>query len=443
MAHKYFLNKVAAIRTLPIFLLIVCFSAIGQMNPKLATKLDQEATGLEKKVIEWRRHFHQNPELSNREYKTGAYIAEHLKALGMEVKYPVAKTGAVGILRTGKPGPVIGLRADIDGLPVEERNGLPFASKAKGEYNGQEVPVMHACGHDTHIAILMGVAEIFSKMKNDLRGTIVFLFQPAEEGAPAGEEGGAELMVKEGLLDDPKVEAVFGLHINSLTPVGVLTYKPEGELASADGLHIKITGRQTHGSAPWAGVDPIVASAHVITALQTITSRSIEVTKAPAVVTIGKITGGVRSNIIPESVEMTGTIRNLDTGIQDQVHALIKRIAQNTAEGLGAKAEVTITRMYPITYNDPKLTTWSGPILERVAGKDNARIIKAQTGSEDFSFFANKVPGFFFFVGGMPKDSDPKKTPSHHTPDFFIDESGMLTGLRAMLNLSAEYLYRK
>ena len=425
------------------FLLCASIASMAQLNPKLQTRLDQEAATIESKVIEWRRHFHQNPELSNREFKTGATIAEHLRKLGLEVKHPVAKTGAVGILRTGKPGPVIALRADIDALPVEERNALPFASKAKGEYMGQPVSVMHACGHDTHTAILMGVAEIFTKMKSDLRGTIVFLFQPAEEGAPPGEEGGAALMVKEGLLDDPKVEVVFGLHINSMTPTGVLTYKPEGELASADILNIKVTGRQTHGSAPWAGVDPIVASAHIITALQTITSRNVEVTKAPAVVTIGKISGGVRSNIIPESVEMTGTIRNLDVGIQDQVHALIRRIAENTAEGLGAKAEVEIIKLYPITYNDPKLTAWSAPILERVAGKDNARVIKAQTGSEDFSFFANKVPGFFFFVGGMPKDADPKKTPSHHTPDFFIDESGMITGLRAMLNLTTEYMYRK
>ena len=427
-----------------LLLLIPAFAQVNaQVSPKLKAKIETDAAAIESKVIDWRRHFHQFPELSNREFKTGVRIAEHLKALGLEVKHPVAKTGAVGILRTGRPGPIIALRADIDALPVVERNALPFASKEKGEYMGQEVGVMHACGHDTHIAILMGVAEVLTKMKSELKGTIVFLFQPAEEGAPPGEEGGAKLMVQEGLLDDPKVEVVFGLHINSLTPVGVVTYKPEGELASADILNIKVIGRQTHGSAPWSGVDPIVASAHIITALQTITSRSIEVTKAPAVVTIGKISGGVRSNIIPESVEMTGTIRNLDVGIQDQVHSLIKRIAENTAESFGAKAEVDIQKLYPITYNDPKLTAWSAPILEQTVGKENARVIRPQTGSEDFSFFAQKVPGFFFFVGGMPKDADPKKTPSHHTPDFFIDESGMLTGLRSMLNLTVEYMYRK
>jgi amidohydrolase len=270
-------------------LYLICIQAFSQANPKLLTKLDQQAKEMEAKVIEWRRHFHQNPELSNREFKTGAKIAEHLKSLGLEVKYPVAKTGAVGILRTGKPGPVLALRADIDGLPVVERNSLPFASKAKGEYQGQEVGVMHACGHDTHIAILMGAAEILVKNKSDLKGTIVFLFQPAEEGAPTGEEGGAALMVKEGVLDNPKVDAVIGLHINSLTPVGTITYRPEGEMAAVDVLDIKVTGRQTHGAAPWNGADPIVASAQIITALQTIVSRNLELTNAAAVVTIGKI----------------------------------------------------------------------------------------------------------------------------------------------------------
>jgi amidohydrolase len=416
---------------------------LAQTNPKLITTIDTESKAIESKVIEWRRHFHQFPELSNREYKTGARIAGFLEQLGLEVKYPVAKTGAIGILRTGKPGPVIALRADIDGLPVAERNSLDFASKEKGIYNNQEVDVMHACGHDTHIAMMMGVAQTLVKMKNDLKGTVVFLFQPAEEGAPDNEEGGAALMVKEGALDNPKVEVVFGMHINSLTPVGTIKYKPEGEMAAVDILNIKVTGRQTHGAAPWNGVDPIVASAHIITALQTITSRTLDLTKAPAVVTIGKITGGVRSNIIPETVEMVGTIRTLDDAMQVQVHESIKRIAENTAEGLGAKAEVTISKTYPVTYNDPKLTAWSAPILERATGKGKAQLTPATTGAEDFSFFAQKVPGFFFFVGGMPANADPNKTPSHHTPDFFIDESGMITGVKAMLNLAVEYLNKK
>lgn len=424
-------------------LYLICIQAFSQANPKLLTKLDQQAKEMETKVIEWRRHFHQNPELSNREFKTGAKISEHLKSLGLEVKYPVAKTGAVGILRTGKPGPVLALRADIDGLPVVERNSLPFASKAKGEYQGQEVGVMHACGHDTHIAILMGAAEILVKNKSDLKGTIVFLFQPAEEGAPTGEEGGAALMVKEGVLDNPKVDAVIGLHINSLTPVGTITYRPEGEMAAVDVLDIKVTGRQTHGAAPWNGADPIVASAQIITALQTIVSRNLELTNAAAVVTIGKITGGVRSNIIPETVEMQGTIRTLDGKMQELVHAKIKQIADNIATGMGVKADVQITKLYPVTYNDPNLTAWAATFIERVTGKEKAKVIPAVTGAEDFSFYAQKVPGFFFFVGGMPLNADPNKTSAHHTPDFYIDESGMLTGLKAMLNLTVEYLNKK
>ena len=424
-------------------LYLICIQAFSQANPKLLAKLDQQAKEMETKVIEWRRHFHQNPELSNREFKTGAKISEHLKSLGLEVKYPVAKTGAVGILRTGKPGPVLALRADIDGLPVVERNSLPFASKAKGEYQGQEVGVMHACGHDTHIAILMGAAEILVKNKSDLKGTIVFLFQPAEEGAPTGEEGGAALMVKEGVLDNPQVDAVIGLHINSLTPVGTITYRPEGEMAAVDVLDIKVTGRQTHGAAPWNGADPIVASAQIITALQTIVSRNLELTNAAAVVTIGKITGGVRSNIIPETVEMQGTIRTLDSKMQELVHAKIKQIAENIATGMGVKADVQITKLYPVTYNDPKLTAWAAPFIERVTGKEKAKVIPAVTGAEDFSFYAQKVPGFFFFVGGMPLNADPNKTSAHHTPDFYIDESGMLTGLKAMLNLTVEYLNKK
>jgi amidohydrolase len=421
----------------------ITLPALAQTNPKVLVKMNQQAKDMEAKVIEWRRQFHQFPELSNREFKTGAKIAELLKSLGLEVKYPVAKTGVVAILRTGKPGPVIALRADIDGLPVVERNALPFASKEKSEYLGQAVGVMHACGHDTHIAILLGAAEILTKMKADLKGTIVFLFQPAEEGAPAGEEGGAALMVKEGVLDNPKVEAAFGLHISSLTPVGTLTYRSEGIMAASDQLNIKVTGRQTHGAAPWNGVDPIVVSAQIINALQTIVSRQLDLTNAAAVVTIGKITGGVRNNIIPESVEMAGTIRTLDNKMQDLVHERIKQIAENTAEGMGAKVEVEIIRGYPVTYNDPTLTTWAAPILERAAGKGLAKVIPAVTGAEDFSFFAQKVPGFFFFVGGMPANADLAKTPAHHTPDFFIDESGMLTGLKAMLNLTVEYLNKK
>lgn len=421
-------------------LLALSCSFVFAQNTKLQAKLDQKANEIEARVIEWRRHFHQYPELSNREFKTGKMIVDHLKSLGMEVRYPVAKTGAVGILRTGKPGPTIALRADIDGLPVVERNSLPFASKEKSTYLGQEVGVMHACGHDTHIAILMGVAEILSGMKSDLNGTIVFLFQPAEEGAPEGEEGGAALMIKEGVLDDPKVDVAFGLHISSQTPVGTLTFKPEGMLAASDMLKIKVKGVQAHGSAPWSGIDPIVVSAQIINGLQTIVSRQLDLTQAGAALTIATIHGGVRNNIIPEEVEMTGTLRTLDNTMQDEMHRRIKRTAENIAESMGATAEVEIIRGYPVTYNSPELANWAQPVMERVAGKDKAVVIKAVTGAEDFSFFSQKVPGFFFFVGGMPLDADPTKVPSHHTPDFFIDESGMITGLRAMLNLTVDYM---
>jgi amidohydrolase len=416
-------------------------AGFSQSSAKLQAKLDQLAKETEPKVIEWRRHFHQFPELSNREVNTGKKIAEQLTALGFEVKHPIAKTGVVGILRTGKPGPVIALRADIDGLPVVERVDLPFASKEKSTYLGQDVGVMHACGHDTHIAMLLGVADIFSKIKSDLKGTIVFLFQPAEEGAPEGEEGGASLMIKEGVLDNPKVEVAFGLHISSQTPVGTVTYKPEGIMAAADMLKIKVKGVQAHGSAPWSGIDPVVVSAQIINGLQTVVSRQLDLTTAGATLTVATIHGGVRNNIIPESVEMTGTIRTLDNEMQKEMHERIKRTATHIAESMGATAEVEITKGYPITYNSPELTSWAQPVLERVNGKANAKVIKAVTGAEDFSYYSQRVPGFFFFVGGMPADADPTKVPSHHTPDFFIDESGMITGLRSMLNLAVDYMY--
>jgi len=414
--------------------------ANAQTPTKQQAKLDQKSKEIESKVIEWRRHFHQYPELSNREFKTGKMIADHLTSLGMEVKYPVAKTGVVGILRTGKPGPTIALRADIDGLPVVERVDLPFASKEKTTYLGQDVGIMHACGHDTHTAILMGVAQILSEMKSELKGTVVFLFQPAEEGAPEGEEGGAALMIKEGVLDNPKVDVAFGLHISSQTPVGMVTFRPEGLLAAADILKIKVKGVQAHGSAPWSGVDPVVVSAQIITGLQTIVSRQLDLTEAGVALTVATIHGGVRNNIIPEEVEMTGTLRTLDNTMQEELHARIKRTAENIAESAGATAEVEIQKLYPVTFNSPDLTEWAKPVMERVAGKDKAKVIKAVTGAEDFSFYSQKVPGFFFFVGGMPAGADPSKVPSHHTPDFYIDESGMITGLRAMLNLTVDYM---
>jgi len=426
------------------FLFVVSLLSAGlchaQTNAKLQAKLDQQAKEIEQKVIEWRHHLHQYPELSNRETKTGNYIAEHLKSLGLEVQHPVAVTGAVGILRTGKPGPVIALRADIDGLPVTERNSLPFASKEKTVYNGQETGVMHACGHDTHIAILMGVAEILTKNKADLKGTIKFLFQPAEEMAPPGEEGGAFLMVKEGVLENPKVDVIFGLHISSIQPLGTLTYKPGGLLAAADNFAITVKGRQAHGAAPWSGVDPIVISAQIITALQTIISRQSEITKEAAVITVGRFQSGIRDNIIPEEATMGGTIRTLDKEMQKEIHEKITLTATKIAESGGAVADVKIKIGYPVTFNDPALTEKMEPSLRRAAGTDKAYRINAQTGAEDFSFYQEKVPGLFFFLGAQPTNIDPKTAPSHHTPDFMIDEKAFLTGIKAMLNVTVDYM---
>ena len=429
-------------KNLILFILVAAMQqTIAQVNPKLQTKLDQQAKEIEAKVIEWRRHLHQNPELSNRETKTGAYIAEHLKSLGLKVQTGVAKTGVVALLETGKPGPVIALRADMDALPVMERNSLPFASKVKTTFNGQETGVMHACGHDTHVAMLMGVAEILTRNKSELKGTIKFIFQPAEEGAPADEEGGASLMVKEGVLENPKVDVIFGLHISSVTPLGQLTYRPGGIMAAADTYSIKIKGRQAHGSTPWMSVDPIVVSAQIITGLQTIISRQTELTKEAAVITVGRMQAGIRENIIPEEAFLAGTIRTLDTAMQQKIHDKIILTATKIAESAGAKAEVTIRRGTPVTYNDPALTQKMAPSLQRAAGASNTLVINAITGAEDFAFYQKKVPGLFFFVGAMPPDQDPNTVPSHHTPDFMVDERAFVTGVKAMLDLTADYMY--
>ncbi|MCU0392476.1 MAG: amidohydrolase [Thermoflexibacter sp.] len=420
--------------------LCACFLETYAQKNKLAKRIEGMAQEIEPKVIQWRRQFHQFPELSNREFKTAEKVAEHLRNLGLKVQVNVAKTGVIGLLEGGKPGPVVALRADMDALPVVERVDLPFASKEKSTYNGQSVGVMHACGHDTHVAILMGVAEILTALKGEIAGTVKFIFQPAEEGAPEGEEGGAKLMVQEGVLENPKVEVIFGLHINSMTEVGKIRYRPEGTMAASDRFTIKVKGKQTHGASPWAGVDPIVVSAQIVNGLQTIVSRQVPLTEDAAVISVGAIHGGVRNNIIPESVEMEGTIRTLNNDTQDQIHKKIELIATKIAESAGAKAEVKIDRGYPVTYNNPTLTELMIPTLEAVAGKNNVSLQKAVTGAEDFSFFAQKIPGFFFFLGGMSKGKNPEDVFPHHTPDFFIDESGMLLGVKALCNLTLDYM---
>jgi amidohydrolase len=415
----------------------------AQVSPALQARLDQQAKDIEPKLIEWRRHFHENPELSNRETKTGARIAEQLRALGMEVQYPVAKTGVVGILKGGKPGPVIGLRADMDALPVTERNSLPFASKVKSTFNGMETGVMHACGHDGHMSILLGVAEILSKNKNDLKGTVKFIFQPAEEGAPPGEEGGAYLMIKEGVLENPKVDVMFGLHLQSLVPLGTVAYKPEGLMASVDNLNIKVKGRGAHGATPWDSVDPIVVSSQIVLGLQTIVSRQTELTKAAAVITVGSLHGGIRRNIIPEEATMEGTIRTFDANMQKLVHEKIRTTATRIAESAGATAEVGIDILYPVTYNDAALTKQMAPSLERAVGKENAKVIAPVTMAEDFSFFQQKVPGFFFFVGAYPADMKLTAQPTHHTADFMIDERCLVIGVKSLIALTTDYMYTK
>lgn len=412
--------------------LFACASAFAQHG------LDKDIANIENKVIEWRRDFHQNPELSNREFKTAEKIAAHLKSLGLEVQTGVAHTGVVGILKGKKPGKVLALRADIDALPVPERADLPFKSTAKGEYNGEEVPVMHACGHDTHIAILMGVAEIMSKNTDKINGTIKFIFQPAEEGAPSGEEGGAKLMVKEGVLKNPDVDAVFGLHIGSGQPVNTIAYKSGGMMAAVNSFEINVKGKQSHGSTPWTSIDPIIASVKIIDGLQTLVSREMPLTTEAVVLTIGKIESGVRHNIIPESAQMLGTLRTLDADMRSTIIKRMKEMVPAIAKAYKAEATIDIDEGYPITYNDPELTTQMLPSLQKAAGAENVFVIKAITGAEDFSFFQKEVPGLFFFLGGMT----PGETEAfpHHTPDFYIDESGMFLGVKTFIQLSLDYL---
>lgn len=395
------------------------------------------------KLVEWRRHFHQNPELSNREFKTGAYIADYLRSIGYEVKANVAKTGVVAVLKGGKPGPVVALRADIDALPVTERVNIPFASKVTTSFNGQNVGVMHACGHDSHTSILMGTATVLKQMQKDVPGTVVFLFQPAEEGAPENEEGGASLMVKEGVLNNPKVEAVFGMHIKSEVPAGQLQYKTGAFMASSDWFRIKVKGKGAHGSKPWTGVDPIASAANIIEGLQQIVSRQMELTKAPVVISVGSIHSGVRNNIIPEECELLGTIRTLDSKMQKEVHERIRNTVKHIAASSGAEADVFIDTKTLVTYNDPELVKLTLPFLEKAAGKGNVVERDWDTGAEDFSFYGVDIPSFFFYLGGMPKGMDPAKASLHHTPDFYIDESGFDLGVKAFCQLVFDYAKAK
>jgi len=410
---------------------VCAIDSSGEINAATAKILPQ--------VIEWRRHLHQYPELGNREFKTAEYIERHLRRLGLEVRTKIAKTGVVGILKGGQPGATIGLRADMDGLPITERVNLPFASKEKSEYNGQAVGVMHACGHDSHVAMLLGTAEVLSGMKDKVRGTVVFIFQPAEEGPPTGEEGGAPLMVKEGVMDNPKIDAIFGIHIDALTEIGKIKYRSGSFMAASDWFTIKVKGKQTHGSTPWTGVDPIAVSSQIITGLQMIVSRQSELTKAPVVITVGRINGGVRENIIPEEMTMSGTIRTLDEQMQKEVHEKIRVTAQKIAESMGATVEVSIDPKTPVTYNTPELVEATLASLAKSIGKENVLETNWMTGAEDFSFYRAKAPAFFFQVGGMPKGKNRKEAAPHHTPDFYIDDSRLDVGIKAFCNIVFDY----
>ncbi len=405
---------------------------------KIDPQINTMSERIEHKVIEWRRDFHQNPELSNREFETAKKIASHLKNLGLEVTENIAKTGVIGILKGAKKGKTVALRADIDALPVTERTDVPFKSTVKTTFLDTEVGVSHACGHDTHTAILMGVAEILSKHKDKVSGTVKFIFQPAEEGPPPGEEGGAKLMIKEGVLKNPDVDAIFGLHINSSTPVGMIRYKPGGTMAAVERFVINVQGKQTHGSAPWTGVDPILISAKIIDGLQTIISRESPLVEEAAVITVGKITSGVRFNIIPEKAEMIGTVRTLDPKMRELIIRRMNEMVPAIAKSYGGDATIQFQNNTSITYNDPELVKQMLPTLQGIAGTENVILSKATTGGEDFSYFQKVVPGFYFFLGG--KSPDTQKAPSHHTPEFYIDESGLVLGVKVMSQLAIDYL---
>ena len=407
----------------------------------LSEAIDLAAAAVEAQVIAWRRDLHQHPELGNREFRTAGIVADHLRALGLdEVRTGVAHTGVVGLLKGALPGPVVALRADMDGLPVKEEVELPFASQARGIWNGEEVGVMHACGHDCHVAILMGVAQILAGQRAQLRGSVKFIFQPAEEMPPEGEDGGAKMMIAQGALEKPTPKAIFGLHVTSRLPVGVVGYRPGPTMASSDKLKITVEGRQTHGAAPWMGVDPIVTAAQVVLGLQTVVSRTIDLTEEPAVVTIGMIRGGVRENIIPDRVTMGGTIRTFNEAMRDDIHERVTTLAESVSRGSRAGCQVCITKNYPVTVNNPELTAAMVPTLQRVAGPQGLLLVPKVTGSEDFSFFQRVVPGLFVFIGVTPKGQDPKKVAPNHSPRFFADEGGLVLGVRTLAHLACDYL---
>ncbi len=412
---------------------------LSASNPALLAQADKKADDVTPKVIEWRRDIHQHPELGNREFKTAKKIARHLQSLGFEVQTQVGKTGVVGVLKGSSPSPVVALRADMDALPVTERSDLSFKSTVTTEYNGKTTGVMHACGHDAHVAMLMGAAEVLGSIKSQLRGTVKFIFQPCEEGPPTGEQGGARLMVKEGVLDNPKVDVVFGQHIASGSPTGVITFRPGGFYAANDIFKITVKGKQSHGAAPWAGVDPIITGAQILLGLQTIVSRNVPLTENAAVVTVGAFNAGNRQNIIPEEAVMIGTIRTFDTAMRDTIHQRVREIATHIAKSAGATAEVSISAEDPMVFNNHALTSQMIPTLQKLVGTSNVLLVPAGTGAEDFAYYAQKVPGFFFRIGALPKDKKPREV-LHHTPDFEMDENSLGIGVKTLCHLALDYI---
>ena len=421
----------------------LCLLSIGSSawsDEDLLARVDRAAAQVEPKVVAWRRDIHAHPELSNREFRTSDLVAKHLATLSIEVQRGVAHTGVVGLLRGGRPGPVVALRADMDALPVAEETGLPFASTAKSEYQGRTVSVMHACGHDNHTAILMGVATVLAGLRDQLPGTVKFIFQPAEEGAPTGEEGGAAMMVREGVLENPHVDAVFGLHVMQIGAVGEAFYRPLGAMAASARFDVTVHGRQTHGAMPWAGVDPIVVGAAIVTELQTIVSRRVDITAAPAVVTVGSFNAGVRNNIVPEEALLSCTIRTFDPAVTEFVREQVRKIATGVGESMGASVDVKIGKGNPVTFNDPALTAAMVPSLVRVYGAEHVRETRPITAAEDFSFYQEKVPGLFFFVGVRDPAVPVAEAVPNHSPRFDADERALENAVRAMASLAVDFL---
>lgn len=436
---QYSCNKPESLKNLCKYFFVIVFTIYFSSHSNAQDFINREAELLKETLMKHRRALHQIPELSNREFKTAAYVKSELDKMNLEIKTGIAYTGVVAVLHTGNPGPVIALRADMDALPVEERSGESFASNTKTQYNGQEVFVSHACGHDAHVAILLGTAELMSRHRKKFKGTIVFIFQPAEEGPPEGENGGAKMMVEQGVLKNPKVDAIFGLHVNTHAELGTLLYKPGAFLAAADWFKVIIKGKQTHGAKPWNGIDPINISSQIIQAYQSIVARQTDLVKSPLVITVGKIHGGLRENIIPEVVEFGGTVRTLDSTIRIETQRSMKILAQNIAEGYGAQAQVEFTPRVPITYNDIDLVEKSIPALKKASGEDHLKATEWSTWSEDFAYYGKEVPSFFFNLGVMVPGSDPNKLGPHHTPEFKIDDSRLDIGVKAFCHLVMDY----